>query len=396
MEGLSFPTKIDEAFTFDNSIDNWFIENIMKVSKEENSNKNQNLIEKNSIKLSHLYQCTLKRIKENKYYVDSNCKEFFTNLENQIIGAREFSFKNFKENMEKSFTYFDMLFQKNIQNTKNKMTIKEESHNIILQLEQIKNNQNIGNIFDKYLTESIDMIEKIQKNSNSLLEKHDNNIEKLIRDEFEKKIKEKTKELEISIDKNIEELNNKIEEIKMKILELFKLGLEEEIKEGKYKNEINTLIEFSFTEQFKIKICRYLGTNEKSIIGHLIGSLVITVLLSLSTGGVIGLIVGGIYIIVNVIITFFKKWFNTYDKILNDKLNDIKHKFIEEATKGRIKYFRLYSDLIKEIKEKFEEILSIIYADLSKIEQQKWIDLKKEYITLKNNILTIVNQYKEV
>ena len=256
LEGLSFPTKIDKKLTFDNSIDNWFIENIMNVSKEENSNIDQNLIKDNSLKLSHLYQCTLKRIKENKYYVDSNCEEFFTNLENQIIGAREYSIKNFKENMEKSFTYFDMLFQKNIRNinSKNKMTIKKESLNIISQLEEIKNNQNIGNIFDKYLTESIDMIEKIQKNSSSLLKIYDNNIEKLIKNEFEEKIQEKTKEFEVSIDKNIEELNKKIEEIKIKILELFKLGLEEEIKEGKYKSEINTLIKFSFTEQFKIKI----------------------------------------------------------------------------------------------------------------------------------------------
>ena len=123
---------------------------------------------------------------------------------------------------------------------------------------------------------------------------------------------------------------------------------------------------------------------------HLIGSLVITVLLSLSTGGVIGLITGGIYTSTNAIITSFKKWFKTYDKILNDKLNDIKHKFIEETTKVRIIYFRLYFDLIKEIKKNFAEIISIIYADLSRKEQQKWIwnDLNREYIILKNNILT--------
>ena len=75
---------------------------------------------------------------------------------------------------------------------------------------------------------------------------------------------------------------------------------------------------------------------------------------------------------------------------MNDKLNDIKHKFIEETTKVRIIYFRLYFDLIKEIKKNFAEIISIIYADLSRKEQQKWIwnDLNREYIILKNNILT--------
>ena len=214
LEGLSFPTKIDKTFIFDNSIDNWFIDNILKVSKEEQNKINQNLLKENCLKLSHLYQCTLKRIKENKYYVDSYCEEFFSNLENQIIGAREFSITNFKENMEKSFTYFDMLFQKEIQNisSKSKLTIKEESDNIISQLEEIKKNQKIGNIFDKYLIESIDMIEKIKKNSKLLLEEYDNNLEKLIREEFEVKIQEKTKDLEVSINRHIDELNTKIPE----------------------------------------------------------------------------------------------------------------------------------------------------------------------------------------
>ena len=58
LEGLSFPTKIDKTFIFDNSIDNWFIDNIMKTSKEENSNIDQNLLKENSLKLSHIYQCT--------------------------------------------------------------------------------------------------------------------------------------------------------------------------------------------------------------------------------------------------------------------------------------------------------------------------------------------------
>ncbi len=393
LEGLSFPTKIDKTFIFDNSIDNWFIDNIMKTSKEENSNINQNLLKENSLKLSHIYQCTLKRIKENKYYIDSNCEEFFTNLENQIIGSREFSIENFKENMEKSFTYFDMLFQKEIQNisSKNRMEIKKESDNIISQFEEIKNNQEIGKKFDDFLIESIDMLEEIKKNSKTLLKKYNNNLEKLIKAEFEEKIQEKTKDLEKSINRNIEELNLKITECQTKVLGMFKLGLKEEIDEGRYTNEIKTLIEFSFSDQLKLKICKYLGINEKNIYGHLLGNLIITVLLSISTGGIIGLIVGGIYIFINIIVTFFTKWFKTYDKMLNDKLNDMKQKLIEEATKGRIKYYRLYLDLVKETKGKFVEILSIIYADLSRIEHKKWIELKEEYINLKNNILIKVN-----
>jgi len=393
LEALSFPTKIDKTFIFDNSIDSWFIDNIMKVSKEGNFKISENLLKENSLKLSHLYQCTLKRIKENKYYVDSNCEEFFTNLENQIIGAREFTIKNFKENMEKSFTYFDMLLKKDIRNviSENRMKIKKDSDNILSQLEEIKNNQEIGNKFDEFLIESIDILDEIKKNSKSLLKKYDNNLEKLIKDEFEEKIKKKTNYLEISINNHINELNHKISGFQNQVLNLFKLGLKKEIEEGRYTNELKILFEFSFAEKLKIKICRYLGINEKNYYAHLLGGLIITVLLSVSTGGIIGLIVSGVYLFINIIVTFFTKWFKTYDKMLNDKLNNVKQKLIEESTKGRIKYYRLYLDLVKEIKEKFAEILSIIYTDLSKIENQKWIELNKEYISLKNNILAKVN-----
>ena len=99
--------------------------------------------------------------------------------------------------MEKSFTYFDMLLKKDIRNviSENRMKIKKDSDNILSQLEEIKNNQEIGNKFDEFLIESIDILDEIKKNSKSLLKKYDNNLEKLIKDEFEEKIKKKTNNL---------------------------------------------------------------------------------------------------------------------------------------------------------------------------------------------------------
>lgn len=395
LEELSFSTKIDNSINFDISIDNWFKDKIKTISNELNNEVNQVSLEENSLKFSHIFQSSLSKIKKNKYYRESNCEEFFKNLETQILKAREFTILNFKINIKDSFYYFDMIFQKDIKNksSSKKISIKKESEIIISELDNIEKNQEIGVVFDKFLMESLDMIEQIEKDSKILLKKYENNIEKLIQEEFLDKMKIKTVEMEKSVNDHIEKLNNRINNCKKKIVDIFKLGLKEEIDGGKYKNEIETICQFSFKEQFQIKICKYLGINKKNYSFHLVGNLIITLLLCVSTGGLFGLIGSGIYLFINAIIALFTNWFKTYEKIMLEKLHEFKRQYQDMSTKGRIKYYRLYLDLIKETKKKFLEILSVIYVDLSKIEEKRWIELNEEYKNIKKNLLSYFEVY---
>ena len=75
---------------------------------------------KNINNISNILQYMTIKIKENKFYKDSNCEDFFQILENQIKKAKNYVEINFKKNLIESFEYFDMILNKDIDSDNSK------------------------------------------------------------------------------------------------------------------------------------------------------------------------------------------------------------------------------------------------------------------------------------
>ena len=346
---------------------------ICKKSDEDNIKKISNILQNVSI-----------NIKNNKFYINSNCNEFFNNLKNQIYKAKKNIEKDYENNLENSFYYFDMLFQKEIQYDKtfNQQKFKDKEKEIIEKLDKLDTKYEIKEIFDKYLVKALALIENIRKNYGELIKNYDNKIDELIKVELE----EKTHTLlEDSLNKEIEEkminLDEEIKIIRNKVSDLFYMRLKNEYKKGKYKAEFDFLKNFSFYEKMKIRIYNLFDARSlgKLAVHSFLSSLFIASGFCLSPAGFVIL---GIYSVVILAFSIYDK----NKKELNKKLNEYEEKFQINFTKLRINFSRIYHSSLWETKNKFKELLSISSADLSKIEEQKWINLQKKYQKIKNEI----------
>ena len=75
----------------------------------------------------------------------------------------------------------------------------------------------------------------------------------------------------------------------------------------------------------------------------------------------------------------FFNLFGSKENEVNDKINEIKNKFLEKFDEKK-RYFKINLKKLKEeTKDEFCEILSLAFSDLSKIELQDWEEAKKEY-----------------
>ena len=367
--------------------DNYFYQEIKKEITLILNDLNiicKNTDEDNIKKISNILQNISINIKNNKFYINSNCKIFFSNLKDQIYKAKKNIEKDYENNLEDSFHYFDILFNKEIQYDKtfNQQYFKEKEKEIIEELDKLDSKYEIQKIFDKYLDIVLALIENIRKNYGELIKNYDNKIDQLIKVELEEKT---STILEDGLNKEIEEkminLDKEIEIIRKKVLDLFHKGLEKEYKKGKYKAEIDFLENFSFYEKMKIRIYNLFDANNygKIAVHSFMSSLFLASGFCLSAAG---FVIFGIYATILIACTLYDK----NKKELNKKLNEYEEKFQINFTKLRIKFSRIYHSCLCESKNKFRELLSISSADLSKMEEKKWINLEKEYQKIKNEI----------
>ena len=336
-------------------------------------------------KISNSLQYITIKMKENKFFLNSNCLEFFKNLENQILKAKNHSEQSYNNNLEECFKYFDLLFEKDIdpKKTKNHQAYIIQVNAIIEQLNKLEEAYQIEKIFDKYLDEILNIFEYIKVNQDELAKKYDNKIEELIQKELKDKSEEILQNLNDNIEKTMQELDNEVIKIRNKLIELFKKGLKNEMKKEKYQSELKILVKFSFYEKMKLKICNLFPNSGSAFVNITLVNALFAFLISMINP--FCLIANGVIFLLSLGFFFFSKN-KEKNKLLVQKLDECKEKCEINFSRMRTKFARIYKDTLIETKNKFEELLSLSCVDLSKIEKKKWKILNEKYLKIENNI----------
>ena len=326
------------------------------------------------------------KIKEIKLYVESYCTDFFSKLENQIRKAKNCVDANYSVNIKECFKYFDMIFDKEIDKEKsfNQKYFKTQTEEIITELEKLENKYTIEKIFDNCMDKITEVFEGVKKDKESLISKYENNIEKLVKNEIQDKIKVLLEEdLNFDIEETMCELDKEIKKYKDKLLELFNLGLEKELKKGKYKAEIEVIIKFSFYERLQLNLS--IGFNLR--LNHQLISVISLIISSALIFHLYGFIFASVIALGSWIFSKFK----SYSKILDEKMEEALNEYSAIFERTRRNFSRLYRETLNESKTLFQDLLSIASIDLSKLEEVEWKTLKNNYQEIKNNIYSISN-----
>ncbi len=282
------------------------------------------------------------KIKEIKLYVESNCVDFFNSLEGQIRKAKNYVDSNFSVNIKECFKYFDMVFDKEIEKEKslNQKEFKTKTEEIINELDRLKEKYTIERIFDNCMEKIEEVFNKIKENKDSLITKYDKNIEKLVEIEIKEKIKEiLEKDLNSNIEKTMNELDKEVSKNKDKLLELFNLGLEKELKKGKYTAEIEVIINFSIYEKLKLNISNY-AIDEKSY-----GKILISIGAIIASCLIFNISTLGAYLILSLgYILSLGSWiigkFKAESKIFDEKIEEASLQYSATFERTRRKFSR--------------------------------------------------------
>ena len=281
-----------------------------------------------------------------------------------------------------------MVFDKEIEKEKtfNRKKFKTQTEEIINELETLKQKYIIERSFDNCMEKIDEVFKKIKEDKESLITQYNKDIEKLVKIEIEEKIKEiLEKDLNSDIEKTMNELDKEISKNKDKLLDLFNLGLAKELKKGKYKAEIEVIINFSFYEKMKLNLSNFgidVGSYKKILItiGYIIASFCI-----------FDIYVMGISIVLTLGSWIIGK-FKAESKIFDEKIEEASLKYSANFERTRRKFSRLYSDTLSQTKILFQDLLSVASIDLSKTEEVEWNNLKVNYNEIKNNIYSISNK----
>ena len=184
-------------------------------------------------------------------------------------------------------------------------------------------------------------------------------------------------------------LDDELSKYKNDLLDLFNLGLENELKKGKYKAEIDLIISFSFLEKLKLNISNLIEKKypflkigvPSSILGYILFSIIIPGV------GPIEFVVGIIFGIISSLSIFLLSKTINKEKMLLKKISSSKDEIHLNYLRVKTKFCRLYKDTIYETKKLFKDLLTIACSDLSQIEQKIWIKLKKNYEEVKTSII---------
>ena len=378
--------KIDENFDsnilFYEDIKNEII-SIKKSLKIENDNNDSTNIKQ----ISNLLQNMIIKIKENKFYLNSNCDVFFTSLEKQIIDAKQHVEKNFDINLNDCFKYFDLVFKKDIvpEESQKYKSYQNKVNEIIHDMEILEEKYKIEKIFDYFLEKILELFKNIKDNKEELLKKYNNKIEELLEKELKENSQKILENLNKEIEKTMMDLDKEVEKCKTKVIELFLNRLKNEIKAGKYKAEIEILTKFSFVEKIKLNICNLFSKDNSLLLGlnsfNILSAIVISFLNPpfLIINGLLGM-------------ALFWKLLKEKRMILEQKLEQIQKDCEINFTRMRIKFSRIYKDTLNQVKDSFRDLLVLSCVDLSKIEKGRWEDLKNIYKKLKDEIKLLLNE----
>ena len=377
--------------------DNLFYEivknEIILIMNELNQKYNDSDLQ-NIKEISNILQYMNKKMKENKFYKNSNCEDFFKTLKNQIIKAKNYVEENFKINLVKCFFYFDMVFNReiNLDNSINLQNLREESNKIIEELKVFESKYKFEQIFDKYNIKIIKLFENIAENKQKYISKYNKDLEKLIKKELEEKINYIFKEeLDNEIENFMKELDEELDKNRKNLEKIFKIGLKDEIKKGKYKSQLEAIFKFSFCEKLKLKICEAFGNKYTPFFAS-VGVFALFIGFHIIAFNFIGIITGLASFIVFGITSWLISKFKNKEKLLSEKLESCEKELNDNYSRMRIKFIRLYKDSLEETQKLFRELLSLACADLSKIEKKNWQNLKIKYQEIKNNILLLLNK----
>ena len=209
-------TKSNEEFSL---IISSLIANIMS-SMNQKMQKKDNLIIRKIANI--LFNCKNK-IKNVKFYIESNCDQFFSQINNQIVRSDKLLNKQYINYLNESFKFLDKFFNQNFDEKKTLQT--EELKHLRDNIENVFNSAfskyNFEEIFQKYRINLISYLESKKKDSKEIMEKFDKNIEKAL-ESISPTIENYMNLFKNEINAKLELLNNEIEKIKKNIQELIK------------------------------------------------------------------------------------------------------------------------------------------------------------------------------
>lgn len=187
-----------------------------------------------------LFNCKNK-IKNIKFYIESNCDQFFGQIYNQIIRSDILLKKQYYNYLYESFKFLDKFFNQNFEEKKTLQT--EELQKLKDNIENIFDSAfakyNFEEIFQKYKIDLISYLETKKKDSKLIMEKFDKNVEKAL-ESISPTIENYMSSFRNKINEKLELLNNEIENIKKDIQKLIKKS----VTSG--QNKINTDDKYNF------------------------------------------------------------------------------------------------------------------------------------------------------
>lgn len=145
--------------------------------------------DKNIQSISNILENITNKNKEIKFYINSNCENFFETLKNKIFKANDNVQNNF--NLTECFVYYNEILNRdiNLNNTQGHKNLQKISDKIIEKLKNLESNYRLEPIFDKYCQEIDNIFQEIENNKSDLITHYEKNIEKLIENELKKKSK---------------------------------------------------------------------------------------------------------------------------------------------------------------------------------------------------------------
>ena len=364
---------------------------INSIMKELNINIS-NSDDKNIKTISNILSEITNNLNQNSFYINSNCEKFFNALRNQIIKANDTVEFNFKNNMHTCFYYFDMILAKDIESDKSRnfIELKKDTNKLIDELEELKSKYEIEKIFDKYYEKIDKEFQNIKENKENLISEY-KDIEKIIKELENKILNLLNKDLDNKINSIMENLDSELKIKKEKLKEILYIGLEDEIKRGKYKIQFEKIFNLTLYEKLKIKIFDKFGKKEKLAVYGSIGAFGLFVLVSTLTTNIIGLISSILYGIIVGIVPWIISLFKSKEKLLSEKVEKYEKEFDLQFYNIRRNFVRLYKDALDENQKLFKEFLSLACTNFCKMENQKWKQIRELYQEIKAKILLYIN-----
>ena len=376
-ERIGQTLSIDEKYKCD---DEFF--NAVNVCISMYAKNSGNIVEKKDMvnirKIANILFFFKNNLKQIKFYEESNCEQFFSYINSQILNSDILLKKKYFEYLTESFKYLDKFFN---QDFSEKKIIKSED------LNRLKND--VGRIFEsifsKYKFEDVFLLTKTQiidflnnkkKESKEIMIKYNNNSQKAV-ESITPEIEMKMNDFKKAIEKMILNLNDEIEAEKKRIKEILQKSVENYDKlevesDFKYNEVSNSFLETLYNN---------LGIVNTAVAGG-IGAGIMIGILGLGIIPGVGTVITAVGALSMVVIGFLagpsreKKFKKTIDKIkknIADGFEDQCWNLIHTIKK-----------LKRNLIESYKREIGICSFKLNENEQKDFEEKKAHYFRIKN------------